>query len=95
MVTDADISGLSDVADQHTPGLNGGIRSAHICLYTMTPDSHFILDRPPDFADIFVANGFSRHGFKFGPVAGEILADPALDGRAGCPVGFLSAARFS
>ena len=95
MITDADISSLSDVADEHIPGLSGGIRSAHICLNTMTPENHFILDRHPDFNDIILATGFSGHGFKFAPVVGEILADLALDGRTEYPVGFLFAARFA
>jgi len=37
VVTEEDIAGLSHFADKYSPGLNGGIRSAHICLYTMTP----------------------------------------------------------
>ena len=61
----------------------------------MIPDSHFILDRPPDFDNMFVATGFSGRGCKFAPVVGEALADPALDGRAECPIRFLSAARFA
>lgn len=45
------------------------------CLYTNTPDYHFILDRHPQNANIVIGAGFSGHGFKFGPVLGEILAD--------------------
>jgi len=95
VVTEEDIATLSNFAGRYVPGLNGGIRSAHICLYTMTPDNHFILDRHPNFNDIILATGFSSHGFKFAPVVGEILADLALDGRTDYPVGFWSAARFA
>lgn len=49
------------------------------CLYTETPDYHFILDRHPKAERVVVGTGFSGHGFKFGPVAGEILADLAMD----------------
>ena len=48
------------------------------CLYTNTPDFHFVLDRHPGHQNVVIGAGFSGHGFKFGPVLGEILADLAL-----------------
>lgn len=50
------------------------------CLYSMTPDAHFLIGLLPDDRRIAVAGGFSGHGFKFTPVIGEILRDLALDG---------------
>ena len=47
------------------------------CLYTMTPDGDFIIDRLPDAPQIIVASPCSGHGFKFAPVIGDILADLA------------------
>ena len=47
------------------------------CLYTNTPDYHFVLDRHPELERVVIGAGFSGHGFKFGPVIGEILADLA------------------
>ena len=44
------------------------------CLYTNTPDYHFVLDRHPRWPHVVVGTGFSGHGFKFAPVLGEILA---------------------
>jgi monomeric sarcosine oxidase len=49
------------------------------CLYTNSLDYHFILDRHPRYPNIAIAAGFSGHGFKFGPVLGQILAALALD----------------
>lgn len=49
------------------------------CLYTNTPDEHFILDRHPTFPNVLIGTGFSGHGFKFGPALGQILGDLALD----------------
>ncbi len=46
-----------------------------ICMYTTTPDQHFILDRLPSAPNVVVAAGFSGHGFKFAPVIGEYLVD--------------------
>src|SRR5439155_7870150 len=45
------------------------------CLYTMTPDEDFVLDR---VGNVVVGAGFSGHGFKFGPIIGETLAALAL-----------------
>lgn len=49
------------------------------CLYTTTPDHHFILDRHPELASVVIGGGFSGHGFKFGPALGQILAALALN----------------
>ncbi len=45
------------------------------CLYTNTPDHHFLIDRHPQWPQIVLACGFSGHGFKFGPVVGRLVAD--------------------
>ncbi len=50
-----------------------------VCMYTMTPDQHFVVDRHPDFDNVAVACGFSGHGFKFAPVIGRRLCE-LLDG---------------
>ncbi len=76
------------------PAAAGPVLRAKTFLYTMTPDNHFIIDRHPTIPGLVYACGFSGHGFKFAPVIGEALADLALDGATGLPVGFLSAARF-
>lgn len=47
------------------------------CLYTNTPDFHFVLDHHPELPQVTIGTGFSGHGFKFGPVLGEALAQMA------------------
>ncbi|MGJ3239540.1 MAG: N-methyl-L-tryptophan oxidase [Anaerolineae bacterium] len=44
------------------------------CLYTNTPDYHFVLDTHPQYPNVVIGAGFSGHGFKFGPLLGEVLA---------------------
>jgi sarcosine oxidase len=61
-----------------------------VCMYTMTPDQHFIVDRHPQHDNIVIGAGFSGHGFKFTPAVGEVLADMALKGRTSLPIAFLS-----
>lgn len=62
------------------PRLAGRLLRAETCLYTMTPDEHFIIDAHPQHANVTLAAGFSGHGFKFAPVIGEILAQLATNG---------------
>lgn len=70
-------------------------RSDHTtCLYTMSPDGHFLLGQHPEHPAVTIAAGFSGHGFKFAAVVGAALADLALDGVTPLPIGFLSPARF-
>jgi sarcosine oxidase len=64
-----------------------------VCMYTMTPDGHFVVDRHPEHPQVSLAAGLSGHGFKFTCVLGEILSQLALDGRTDLPIEFLSAGR--
>lgn len=69
--------------------------TAHdVCMYTLTPDEHFVVDRHPQHPQIVFAAGLSGHGFKFTPVLGAALADLALDGRTTLPIGFLNCGRL-
>jgi len=60
-----------------------------ICMYTMTPDAHFVVDRHPGFDNVVFGAGFSGHGFKFTSVLGEALADLATERRTPHPIDFL------
>jgi sarcosine oxidase len=79
---------------QYLPAADGPLLSMAVCMYTNTPDGHFIIDRHPEHERVFVAGGFSGHGFKFASVVGEVMADFALEGETTLPVGFLGLARF-
>jgi sarcosine oxidase len=79
---------------RHLPDANGERRHASVCIYTLTPDRHFLIDRHPDHPQVAVAAGFSGHGFKFAPVVGEILADLAEHGRTDRPIGLFRFDRF-
>jgi len=79
---------------EHIPKANGAMLAAKTCLYTMTPDHHFIVDRLPDAPNVIVASPCSGHGFKFAPVLGEILADLATDGATAHDIGRFRLGRF-
>jgi len=77
------------------PALAGEIVKAQICLYTMTPDEHFVIGLHPEYPAVSIACGFSGHGFKFATVVGEILADLAIEGETRHPIGMFSPLRFA
>ncbi|MBK8268768.1 MAG: N-methyl-L-tryptophan oxidase [Planctomycetes bacterium] len=94
-LTPADESNVRAYTAKYLPAANVPIIDAKICLYTNTPDDHFIIDRHPQHENVVIAGGFSGHGFKFAPIVGSILADLTLDGRTRRPIDFLSLNRFS
>jgi sarcosine oxidase len=77
------------------PALDGPCVNALTCLYTNTPDQNFVLARHPAHDRVFVACGFSGHGFKFASVIGEVLADLVTRGTTRFDIGFLDPARFT
>jgi sarcosine oxidase len=79
-ISTADESLIRPVLADHIPAANGKLMAAKTCLYTVTPDGDFIIDRMPGASNIIVASPCSGHGFKFAPVVGEILADLAAAG---------------
>jgi sarcosine oxidase len=78
----------------HIPAANGKLLAAKTCLYTVTPDHDFIIDRAPGAARIIVASPCSGHGFKFAPVIGEILADLATKGATAHDISRFRLSRF-
>lgn len=80
--------------DQYIPGV-GPLTKAQACMYTLTPDRHFVIDTHPLHPQVAVACGFSGHGFKFCPAVGAVLADLAEAGRTDLPIGRFRAGRFA
>jgi sarcosine oxidase len=65
---------------RYFPDADGPTLAMKTCMFTNSPDEHFILDAHPEADNVYVAAGFSGHGFKFASVLGEIMTDLALDG---------------
>lgn len=68
--------------ERYLPAAAGPTLSLQTCMFTNSPDEHFLIGRLPHQPQVAVAAGFSGHGFKFASVVGEILAELALDGRS-------------
>ena len=79
--------------ERFLPTLSDRPMTSDTCMYTLTPDDHFVLGPLPQNENVF-AVALAGHGFKFAPVLGETLADllegliPAID------MGFFSPQRF-
>jgi sarcosine oxidase len=93
-VTSADEVPLRRFAERYFPDGAGPTLDLKACLFELSPDEHFLLDRHPDSELAVVAAGFSGHGFKFCSVVGEILADLVLEGETLHDIGFLGLSRF-
>ena len=65
---------------RYFPDADGPALGMKTCLFTNSPDEHFVVDVLPGSPHVCVAAGFSGHGFKFCSVVGEIMADLAADG---------------
>ena len=72
---DEDEAVLRQAVARYFPDANGPAMSLRACMFTNTPDEHFVIDALPGAPNVYVAAGFSGHGFKFSSVVGEILAD--------------------
>ena len=94
-VSAADEALIRAALADHIPAANGPMLAAKTCLYTVTPDHDFIVDRVPDAANVIVASPCSGHGFKFAPVLGEVLSDLALQGTTRHDISRFRLSRFS
>ena len=80
---------------RYFPDADGPTLDMKTCLFTNSPDEHFILDLHPDHPQVALAAGFSGHGFKFCSVVGEIMADLALGGCASHNIAMFRLSRFA
>lgn len=76
-ITPADEAILRECVARYFPQAAGPVMTLKTCMFTNAPDGHFLLDLHPDYPQVAYASACSGHGFKFGSVIGEILADLA------------------
>jgi sarcosine oxidase len=93
-VGEADVAPVRRFVADWLPRAGACPKRSNVCLYTMSPDGQFVLDRHPAHPQVVFAAGLSGHGFKFTSVLGEALADMVIDGTSRQPVGFLGLDRF-
>lgn len=76
----ADEARIREQVERIMPDAAGRVLSASVCLYTNTPDFHFLIDRHPEDTRVIVISACSGHGFKFAPAIAELAAD-LVEGR--------------
>ena len=89
-VGDDEVTTFRAVLDRYLPGAAGPVLRTVTCLYTMSPDGAFIVDRHPEHPQVVFFTGCSGHAFKFAPALGEALA-----GLSAVDLTAFSAARFA
>ncbi len=90
------ISGITRQLRELLPALNNA-ELVHIdsCMYDVTPDEDFILDRLPSDPRVIFATGLSGHGFKFGLLLGELLSSMVCDTQPPVPLDRFRLSRFA
>ena len=76
-ITPEDEAVLRECVARYFPMAAGPTMTLKTCMFTNAPDGHFLLDLHPEYPQVSYASACSGHGFKFGSVIGEILADLA------------------
>ena len=69
-----EIEAARSLLGQFLPHAAGPLRSAVVCMYTNTPDEHFLFDWHPGYPQVLLVSACSGHGFKFSPVVGQLAA---------------------
>jgi sarcosine oxidase len=93
-VHEEEVGFLRGYLAEHVPDLAGRCLDARACMYTNTPDEHFVISPHPEHPQVTIACGFSGHGYKFCGVVGEILADLATEDSTRHPIDLFSPARL-
>jgi sarcosine oxidase len=93
-VTDDDLAPLRDHAQHWMLAMDANPVRSIVCMYTNTPDEHFVVDTLPHAQPITVVSACSGHGFKFAPIIGDIAADLALHGKTARDISRFSSSRF-
>ena len=88
------VESMRGFSRQYIPGAAGETIYTRRCLYTMTEDKHFIVDRHPVYPQIAFGAGFSGHGFKFSTLIGKILAELVTEGETHHDISLFQLKRF-
>lgn len=82
-VTHADESALRACMQQYFPSADGKLSHSSVCMFTNTPDGHFVVDRHPRHSQIILCSACSGHGFKMSSGIGRHIASMVVDGEGG------------
>jgi sarcosine oxidase len=89
-----DEAALRELTERFFPAAAGPTMRLETCIFTNTPDMHFVLDTLPEHPQVTVGAGFSGHGFKFASAVGEVLADLSQHGETDHQIDLFGVDRF-
>ena len=93
-VSQRDEDAVRAMLERYLPSANGPTLSAQVCMFTNTPDTHFLIDFHPEAPQTLIGSPCSGHGFKFASAIGEILAELLVDGRSRLNIDLFRLDRF-
>lgn len=76
-------------------GVSPRVVKTAACVYTVSPDLGFIIDRHPEFSDVLVVSACSGHGFKHSAGIGEVIADTLSAGTSDIDLASFALGRFA
>jgi sarcosine oxidase len=85
---------LREYTERYFPEAAGPTMRLSPCMFTNTPDGHFLVDTHPNHGNVVIGAGFSGHGYKFASVLGEVLADLTIEGESAQPIEPFRLSRF-
>jgi len=93
VITTSEIDEVAAALRPHLGVELGPVVEARVCMWTNTPDHHFVLGQHPKQPDVIVGAGCSGHAFKYLPAIGEMLADLVVDGKTSYDVSLFEPVR--
>ncbi len=94
-VADDEVTPLRRLLGRYLPHANGALRKAAVCMYTNTPDAHFMIDFHPRDENVLIVSPCSGHGFKFSSAIGEVVAELLMAGKTDFVLAPFRVQRFS
>ena len=93
-VSESELTTINRAVAELLPGLTPRPMRSAGCMDTFTPDGQPLLGAVPGAPRLWLATGFSGHGFKMATVVGEILAELVVTGRTSLPIAHIAPARY-
>ena len=94
-VTKEDEAPVRQFVKRNIPAVDDSPTSSTTCLYTNTPDGHFIIDFHPNHRNVMIVSPCSGHGFKFASVIGEVVQQMVNDGESKLDISLFKISRFN
>lgn len=90
-----EVEKVRELLRRFIPDADGALLNTAVCMYTNTPDFHFLIDTHPNSPQVIIASPCSGHGFKFSSVIGELLADLITTGKSAYDLSMFQLKRFT